>query len=98
MKKLLICNYIVAGIHWILGILVAVFNVLALWEPWSFAGYMYYLWMFPSIAISIAALVAFQGKKEQAIGKKYWTQGLIVLGITGAMTILTLCVFSIWFW
>ncbi len=98
MKKLTICNYIAAGILWTLGLLEMVFNLLALWEPWQFVGYLYFLWFIPSICLSIYSWIVSKGKKNPEIGTKWLVRNRVVLIISVVVSILALFVFSTWFW
>ena len=91
-------NYILSILLWILGILVLLFNILGMWTEWHLAGFGYYFFFIhPMIASGLAILFATMNK-EAAVRKKYILHNSIVLGISAVMTVLSLFVFSKWFW
>jgi len=96
LKYITTIHLVTAGILWLLGILVMVFNLLDLWIPWNMAILASYLYMPVPIAASAAAMVL-SARQDEEEERKYWLRrNGIVLAVSAVVTVLTVYVFSIW--
>ncbi len=99
MKILKWVNLITAFVMWLSGLLFGLFNLLGLWVAWHLAGYAWLVCIMPSLALSVITLIASFVKEDWEYSKKENAlRSGIVLAISIGVSILSVFVFSVWFW
>ncbi len=86
-------NYVLSAIGWLLGMLTLLFNILGLWTPWHLAGFGFIFYI-PVPLISQFFAIYFCNTAE----KKLLTMNLVSFVISVSFVLLTVFVFTRWFW
>ena len=91
-------NYVLSALLWILGVLFLMFNILGKWTAWHLAGFGYIYFLIHPLMISCLAIILAAINREPTVRKKYIWRNSIVLSISVAVTIFSICVSAGWFW
>ena len=97
-KRITIINYILSSIAWLLSLLFLLFNLFGLFKLWQLTGLGVIFYVpIPIISSIIAILISIENYIK-LIDKKYVFMNCLSLIITIIVILLSIFVYSNWFW